>query len=315
MAAHALHADDATGRGATPTVAHLELLARCSERTVQRARAAARELEIGIEVFRGRHMTLDERMDAYEAGSKSRGWASVYALGCPPWLARELAGGRPRPTRPTTPAPARPPRANPQRVNPQPRRPAVDRGTPPIGRSTKRYPSQFAKHSSARNAEQRAARAASTAGAARQRGRPRWNQAGWDLAVALQRRIRTLAGVHPGRLAPAVTRFAVAARPWTAEELQLCLDRVLKTHGWTWLSRPEHPAGYLARLLREIDDTDQPTAAASAAADRARAVRAAEAAERAGEDLCAHGVAGADARGHASRCAFCRRERAGDRAD
>jgi hypothetical protein len=154
------------------------------------------------------------------------------------------------------------------------------------------------------------------------------------LAVALQHRIRTLASVHPGRLAPSLCRFALAPEPWTAAELHTVLERVLQVRGWTWLSAPDHPAAYLARLLREIDHIDQPSAeralGASSAGDAAtqtgnrdglrrdhrvnhhsslelRTKQAAERAEREGRDLCVHGVGGADPlTGVAVRCAFCR---------
>jgi hypothetical protein len=296
MAAHAQHADDATGRGCTPTVAHLQVLARCSERTIQRARAAARELGIGVEVFRGRRLTLVERMETYEAGAPRRGWASVYALGCPLWLARHL--GLPF-----------------SQAYPQVNRGAVhffvDGGTPPVGRSTNGINSRSRSSSSAKIAERRAPRAVLTKPPGRHRGRGRWNTAGWDLALALQQRIHTLRGVHPGRLAPALTRFALAPRPWTAEELQASIERVLRLRGWNWLSTPEYPAGYLARLLREIDHADQPIASA-AAIEQLRALRLVEADERAGRNLCVHGVGGADEHGRAARCAFCRRAGAGE---
>jgi hypothetical protein len=336
MAAHAQHADDDTGRGCTPTVEHIQTLAGCSERTVQRARAAARELRVGVEVFRGRHLTLDERIEAYEAGQTHRGWTSVYALGCPLWLARHLG----------LPLAA----AYPQLMGGAGDG-SVDRGTPPVGRSTSPFEHSVKNYSSAKNAEQRAPRAASRRRPGQKRRVARFNLAAMALAVALQARIRTLAGVHPGRLAPALCRFALAPEPWSAAELHTVLEQVLRIRGWTWLSTPQHPAAYLARLLREIDHIDQPSAERAGAqltADAPRAAggpdqpggkervmgrhrdpvhrdqaaggeeplfalrdrQAAEQAERDGRDLCAHGVAGADPHtGHAAgRCAFCRRD-------
>ena len=277
MTAHAQHADGRTGRGCTPTVARIQQLTRASERTVQRARAAARELGIAREVFRGRHLRLAERMQAHQVGSRQRGWASVYALGCPPWLAQHL---------------------------PAPIRRAVDRGTPPTGRRIRTYPPSSRPNSSAHRAEPRASRARPVKTPSPRRRAHRWNQASWDLAVALQRRIRTFQGVHPGRLAPALSRFASTDKPWSANQLRIAIERVLRLRGWTWLSNPEHPAGYLARLLREIDPHDRPLEDTGA---QLRALQAAEADERAGRNLCAHGVGGADQHGRASRCAFCRR--------
>lgn len=309
MAAHAQHGNDDTGRDCHPDIEHLQTVARCSERTVQRARAAARELGIAREIVRGRHLRLHERLQAHQAGSTQRGWASVYALGCPLWLAHRLglplAAAYPQPNRPSV-------------------GPDVGRGTPPIGKSPRDQRSLGRYVSSPRRAERRAARAAPTGPAGRRRtgatGPGRFNAAGWKLAVALQRRIRALATVHPGRLAPALTRFASASEPWTAAQVHAALDRVLATRGWSWPTRPRHPAGYLARLLREIDHIDQLTTSPTSTAgpvhraggiaelEQLHAARCAEADELAGRNLCPHGAAGADPEhGRSARCAFCRR--------
>ena len=312
MAAHAQHGDDDTGRDCHPDVEHLRAVAACSERTVQRARAAARELGIAREIVRGRHLRLDERLQAHEAGSKQRGWASVYALGCPLWLAHRLG----------LPLAAVYPQRNRPAVGPN-----VGRGTPPVGKSPRDQRSLGKYVSSPHSADRRAARAAPTGRPGRRRtvatGTGRFNAAGWELAVALQRRIRTLATIHPGRLAPALTRFATAAEPWAAAQVHAALDRVLATRGWSWPTRPRHPAGYLARLLREIDHIDQlttsPTSPTSptgpahraggiAELEQLRAARQAEADELAGRNLCPHGAAAADPEhGRSARCAYCRR--------
>lgn len=318
MAAHAQHADDDTGRGCTPTVEHIQTLAGCSERTVQRARAAARELRVGVEVFRGRHLTLDERIDAYEAGQTHRGWTSVYALGCPLWLARHL--GMPLAA------------AHPQ-LNAGVGDACVDGGTPPVGRSTRDSHLPEKNYSSATSAEQRATRATSTRKPRPRGGTARFNPHALALAVALQTRIRTLAGVHPGRLAPTLSRFALAPEPWTAAEVHAVLEHVLRVRGWTWLTAPQHPAAYLARLLREVEHlgpadpqraTDasnragellgrpllgRPRSPGSESAEALRDLQIAERNEREGRGLCVHGVAGADDRdGRAPRCSYCRRD-------
>jgi hypothetical protein len=304
MTAHAAHADDDTGRGAVPTVEHIQELARCSERTVQRARAAARELGIGVEVFRGRHLTLDERIGAYDAGQTHRGWASVYALGCPLWLAHRLrlplAEGYPQ-------------------LNARGVHGVGERGTPPVGNPSRSTDREISGGSSAQRADERAARAASTREVGPGRCPARFNPHGLALARGLQRRVSWVAGVHPGRLAPALTRFATAPVPWTAEQLVAAVDRMLAGRGWSVAAeRVRHPAPMLARLLRDLDHLDQlstrpepgpgvPTTQESLS--RLREVQRSEAAERDGRArLCEHGVAGADPEtGRASRCAFCRR--------
>ena len=304
MTAHAAHADDHTGRGAVPTVEHVQDLARCSERTVQRARAAARELGVGVEVFRGRHLTLDERIGAYDAGQTHRGWASVYALGCPLWLAHRLrlplAEGYPQLNAPVVHG-------------------IGERGTPPVGNPSRSTGREISRGSSAPRADERATRAASTSGGGSRRCPPRFNPRGLALAEQVRRRVSWVAGVHPGRLAPALTRFATAPVPWTAQELVAAVDRMLAGRGWSVTAgRVRHPAPMLARLLRDLDHLDQlsvrpppgpsvPTSEESLA--RLREVQRGEAAERDGRAaLCGHGVAGADPdTGRASRCAFCRR--------
>lgn len=304
MAAHALHADDTTGRGCTIDVDHLAQVAGCSERTVQRARAAARELGIAHEVLRGRHLTLPERIQAYDRGSRQRGLASVYALGCPAALARRLW--------------------TPNRGYPQPSGGAGERGTPPVGRSpTGASHRSKTWSSSPQDGDDRAARGAKTPeapprhpppGPRRRRG-GYWDPAALELARALQALIPALRRVHPGRLAPALTRFTRAPRPWTAREVQHAGERVLRAHHWAVPDQLTHPAAWWARLLRDIDhagpsqDHSPLDPAAAAAAERATAHqrRATEAAERAGTDLCPHGFGGADTTARSPRCAHCRR--------
>jgi hypothetical protein len=284
MAAHAQHADDVTGRNSMATVEHIQLLARCSERTVQRARAAARELGVGTEIFRGRHLTLVERLDAHQAGRTFRGWASVYCLGCPRWLARKLPGRRPISVRDVD--------RN------------VDGGTPPCKGSIPRNRSLYRSRSSALRTDERAPRAASNA-----KKHPkitssgRWHPQALELADQLQHLVRTFAGVHPGRLAPTLTRFALAKQPWTAKELRDAIERVQRTHNRTWISLPRHSPAYLAWLLRDISPEDNH----DSTAEKLRDLQKAELREQQGENLCAHGVGGADLdTGRAMRCAFCR---------
>jgi hypothetical protein len=312
MALHAQHADDATGRDCRSAVNHILDMAKCSERTVQRARAAARELGIGIEVFRGRHLTLDERMACYDVGDGKRGWTSVYALGCPRSLARHVWLPYPR--------------AYPQ-VNGNVVDHAVDDGTPPVGRSTRRFKQLNTSLSSAKSAEQGAPRRPRTnhpSPRSPRCRRARWNPAALALAMGLQQRVRALRDVHPGRLAPSLSRFAlVDPLPWTVEEVHDAIERVLARQGWTWIRRPQHPAAYLARILREIDHVSQ-LSTPKAAEDPVRATSslpiqarrypnlhdAFEAATRPGINLCDHGVGGADGLGRSARCAYCRRKQA-----
>lgn len=281
LAIHARHADDDTGRAVTVAVEHVAAEAGCSDRTVQRARACARDLGIAVEIFRGRHLTLDERLEAWEAGSAQRGYASVYALGVPRWLAPHL------PQRLVAPG----------RARPQPRRAPGERVTPPCGRSFKNSRSRRSRTTSATSADDLASLEASTKQASpdpgrgqsphdprrgssptgpaqpgsttrprpQQRGdrrgpgrsRPRWNPAALRLAEQLRREIPVLRRTGLGRIVPPLTRFAVSPTPWTAEQLVPLIWHVAKVKGWTTdPNRIRRPEAWLAHLLQGIADTE-----------------------------------------------------------
>jgi hypothetical protein len=248
MAIHAMHADDQTGRGVTIDVEHLR---------------------------------LEERIEAYERGSRQRGFASVYALGCPTVLARHLP-------QPLTPVPAHP------QLNTSP----GERGTPPVGIPSRSFSSRRSHGSSATSADELATLDASTpeggpgraaAGPAEPRRRanhsptdtpkpnparpprpphgpdrprparrsPRWNPEARRLAEALRREIPALRHTPTGRLVPAVTRFAKSPTHWDVAQLVALIWHAARTKGWT--TRPEkirQPAAWLAHLLQGINDTN-----------------------------------------------------------
>jgi hypothetical protein len=118
-----------------------------------------------------------------------------------------------------------------------------------------------------------------------------------------------------------LSRFALAdPQPWTVDEVHDAIERVLGRHGWSWISRPQHPAAYLSRILREIDHVSQlstgndqgisgrPTSNARQARPLPNLHDTLEAETREGINLCEHGVGGADERGSSARCAHCRHE-------
>ncbi len=286
MAIHASHADDDTGRGVTIDVEHLRREAGCSERTVQRARAAARELGIATEVFRGRHLTLTERITAYDNGSRQRGLASVYALGCPARLARHL----PQPLHPT-------PGAHPPQNGE-----VGEHGTPPVGSPSRSSSSRRSVVTSASSADALAALAGpdaegGAAGATRRAGRrrgpsqdklrylerqavagpnggpgrtpngadggkqrrraPSYHPDTRALTEAVRRDVPALHGVPLGRLLPAHHRFATSPTRWTARRLVALAHHVARTRGWnTTPGHIRHPAAWWANLLQGITDTD-----------------------------------------------------------
>lgn len=286
MAMHAMHADDATGRGCTIDVEHLRLEAGCSERTVQRARAAAREIGVATEVHRGRHLTLEERIEAYDRGSKQRGFASVYALGCPAWLTPKL-----------------PHRMQPVSTDPHVAAAVGERGTPPVGTSFGSLSSPRSVLTSAPSAEGLASLESHDSrggdsngtewppvqapGSAQTPPRPRpspaksrWRQdhARGDqrpraarrrpsyspeairLATAVRRHVPALRHTPLGRLVPAHTRFACTEQPWSAEELVRTAYGVARAKGWTVQThRVRIPAAWWAGLLDGIDPVAKPS--------------------------------------------------------
>lgn len=122
-------------------------------------------------------------------------------------------------------------------------------------------------------------------------------------------RLGWLRGVELGRLVPTLSRFARAG--WSGRDVELAVRDVLAARGWRLPVTLQHPAAYLATLLREVDPADRPTVLddalreAEAAEDRHR-FRLATATE-----LCPHGMPGghwpSPMRGHRA-CPSCRRD-------
>jgi len=73
-------AEPTTGRGARLAVGTIANRAGVSATVVERTRRYLTALGLGTEVFRGRHKSFDERIQAWLVGDTSRGWASVWAL-------------------------------------------------------------------------------------------------------------------------------------------------------------------------------------------------------------------------------------------
>lgn len=85
--AHARFADTETGRDMTAAVEKIERVAGVSESVVHRARRVLRDLGMGHEIVRGRHLRGHEFMAAelHHGGHQHRA-ASVWALSSPRWV-------------------------------------------------------------------------------------------------------------------------------------------------------------------------------------------------------------------------------------
>jgi hypothetical protein len=132
----------------------------------------------------------------------------------------------------------------------------VDSVTPTSGRTLKpkRHLASGFPHGASADSEG----AASPPHLRKRRRRP----AGWRLAQELASSVPWLIGEGPTRLAPCLSRFAAANRPWAAGDLVAVIREYSLRSGWGPVD-PERirtrPAAVLAAILRAIDpDLDHP---------------------------------------------------------
>jgi hypothetical protein len=79
------------------------------------------------------------------------------------------------------------------------------------------------------------------------------------LAEAVRSRLGWLAGESTSRMAPTLTRFALAG--WTPRDVDTAVRDARAARGWHRIpSDLRRPAAYLALLLREVDPADRPGA-------------------------------------------------------
>ncbi|HYQ80117.1 MAG TPA: hypothetical protein VEP68_01380 [Anaeromyxobacteraceae bacterium] len=240
----ATFADFRTGRNCRPTNAGLVALLRLSLSTVQRARRVLKQLGLVVELIRGRSiMTRAERLTAWARGSSHRHIAAEFAL-CS------------------------------RRHRPHPQPPAVGRDTPPSAPPettslTRSTPSLRATAETRKGAP----RPAATPNKPPRRRQPP-QAATRRLAETTRTRLRWLAAIPIGRLAPPLHRFAAAG--WTPRDIDRALGDALTTRGWQLPRQIHHPAAYLATLLRPLDPADRPGALDEWRATRERAQRAYE---------------------------------------
>lgn len=288
------YADHRTGRGCRPTNERLTEACRVSLSTVQRARRALKALGLVVELVAGRSMmTRSERLAAWRRGSSHRQVAAEFAL-----CSRRARAPKVRASQVGEGTSSGGASAH-----------SVDGDTPPGATRGSSFSHLRSTHLRRRTEPKiRAPRGAHT-----EKGRTRVG-GGQDgatrrLAEAVQRRLGWLAGVSTRRTGPALAKFARAG--WTDEDVRLGVRDVLAVRGHVVPAVLQHPAAYLAGLLRDLDPADRP----SVLEDAFRAAERAEDAHRlriaTTTELCPHGQPGghlpSPLRGWRA-CPACRRE-------
>jgi hypothetical protein len=232
------YADHATGRDCRPTNERLVTDVRVSLSTVQRARRVLKSLGFVVELVAGRSfLTREERLAAWRRGSAHRQLAAEFAL----------CGGRDRPRRPH------------RRRHPQLHRVAVERDTPPPSHEVRGESHLSRTHLRATTETKKAAPRPAPTKEATNRGGRRGHPLARRLAESVQRRLTWLRGVPLSRLVPLLTPFALAG--WTGRDVERAADEARAMRGWKVVpAKLDHPASYLARLLRGVDLADRPGA-------------------------------------------------------
>jgi hypothetical protein len=211
------YADPRTGRRCIVRPSTLARILGVDERHVQNINRAARELGLEQVVLVGRMLNAEECMGARMRGSRQRGLSTEVALTASLFLAR-----------------------------------AVDSFTPTSGRATtsKSHPSNSSLHGLA--AEQKG-----SAPPTHLRERRIRLKAARRLASETAHAVPWLATERPARLAPALTRFANAAQPWTAQDIADAIATHSTRTGRGAIdpaSIRTRPAALLAFILRDLDE-------------------------------------------------------------
>ncbi len=217
-----------TGRGAIVRPDTIASVLGCTPRQVQNAQRVARDMGLEVVIQRGRMLTWAERMKAWRSGSHQRGLATEVAFTVPSALGK------------TTSQP-------------------VGVFTPPKRSKTSQETHLGHYSPSAASGEKKDAAPPRP----RTKGGAPSRKAAIRLGDALTRLIPWLRHERPGRLAPALTRFATATTPWSADDLAHALDDLALRRGHTTALTTDRintrPAVVLAGLLRQLDpEADHP---------------------------------------------------------
>jgi len=220
--------DQRTGRRCVVRPDTVAAVSGLHERTVQRCRAVAGVLGLRVAVFAGRMLTVTECVQARRRGCRQRGLSAEAAF-----------------------------------TIPSPIRAAVVAATPTRGTTAQSPNSPTSTSTVAGSAEKMEA---ASPPQPRQRPRRPRDRRPLILALELAQAVPWLRTERPGRLAPALTRFATSNPGWTAQDLVQVIDAVNARLGYTSLTETHittRPAAVLAWYLRDIDPVaDHPRAAA-----------------------------------------------------
>lgn len=214
----------------------------CTARTVQTCNLVARKLGLEVVVKEGRMLTLEERKYCQSLGSTQRGLSTIVALTVP-------AAVLPQPT-PMAASPVDKPR--------QPRRCELPISPlPEEAYSPRKVTINLNPRRCAEGRTDAAPRRPT-----RNRGGEAWSRAR-AVAVDLCQNVGWLASEAPGRLIPALMRFAChPTTPWSAADLLEALPSTSRRPGVLGIWPEEihsRPAALLAALLRRLDpDRDHP---------------------------------------------------------
>lgn len=230
-----LYADHKTGRRVIVRPDQVASLMEVSERTVQNCRAAARELDILVDVVEGRMLTRVETLPFSEV-SPIRGISNESACTTPTWLVLAV---RTNPQVVDIFTPTSSGVAEPQKlpVHPGIPRRARDKAAPSSPQLQRRSPAGAGE--SAVDPQKFALRAATAA-----------------LARELVSALPWLGEEQPGRIRPILARFVRGPLPWSATDVRDYLalrDTRLQQPAVTADRIRTRPAAVLAAALRDAD--------------------------------------------------------------
>jgi hypothetical protein len=222
--AESLFADWRTGQRIIRRPRTVAKVAEVHERTVQRCRAAGRELGIYVDVMKGRMLRLGEILQCRYRKSPQRGLANESAFRVPRWVARRLASVDNSSTD---------------------LRLLVGTATPTSGPPGATF--QTSRHCGSLTGQ---GKKEPTSSAQRWRRR---SSAGFKLALAVQKVLPWARNEAPGRLATTLERFAACVYPWSAQDVVQHLTTTNHIRGWTWIAadQVQRPYALLARYFRD----------------------------------------------------------------
>ncbi|MFY0408948.1 hypothetical protein [Solicola sp. PLA-1-18] len=238
--AESLYAELSTGRRCIVRPDTVASLLEVSTRTVQRCRAAARDLGLVVDVVHGRMLSAAECFQARYQGSPQRGMANESALTVPAWLGLAAWPGNTGSVDTVTPTSGRAQSA---------KNPADTYGLPrgasgkPAAPSARRHQTQTLDGIPDLDwLQNRLCEAAATA-----------------LAAELVVRVPFLTHESPKRITPTLRRFVRGALPWTATDVLAHIaatDRARQQPAFTADRITTRPAVVLAGYLRGVDPQD-----------------------------------------------------------